>query len=568
MARSDVGPVLIGAAAGLSAISRAVSLFSIVNGSAVMSLLGGRGLGTVGKHAAGVDATASATSRLTTSLAGVGKTAAGVAGLGLAFADFSDGSDRAMETLESFTNIAGGALAGFAVGGPVGAAIGGGVTAIGELIGALDDSGESAQVSAGFMSAYADSLNQVTGAATQSSREIVAQELEALGALEAIQTLNAGLGTDLADTDLVSAIIGDPGAFDTFAGELDDVRARIDEIRAAAQVLGSYPELGPDRFGETQADLDAAQAVLDKYSVSAGEAAVLVDVLDGAMGGLSGSTRDAAEGAERIDAAARSAAAGIGEEAQAARQAIAAHNALADALLAASSANIAYEQAVDDAMKEARKGAATLDITTQAGRDNRDALDQVAASWNNLSDRAQTMPGAFREAKASFVDIAMAMGASREQAERLAARLLEIPRETKPRVRVDGTEEAMDHIGQVRGGLEDLDATDPRVDIRANDYASGTIQDVAARLQALNGTSATTTIRTIYENTVVGGVGNPGVFGLNKAHGGIVEFNAHGGIRENHVAQFAPAGALRVWAEDETPGEAYIPLPRSRKATL
>src|SRR5690606_34485702 len=35
---------------------------------------------------------------------------------------------------------------------------------------------------------------------------------------------------------------------------------------------------------------------------------------------------------------------------------------------------------------------------------------------------------------------------------------------------------------------------------------------------------------------------------------------------ENHVAQIAPAGAWRLWAEPETGGEAYIPLSQSKRA--
>jgi TP901 family phage tail tape measure protein len=38
------------------------------------------------------------------------------------------------------------------------------------------------------------------------------------------------------------------------------------------------------------------------------------------------------------------------------------------------------------------------------------------------------------------------------------------------------------------------------------------------------------------------------------------------GQRENHVAQIAPAGAWRVWAEDETAGEAFVPPIAARRA--
>ena len=60
----------------------------------------------------------------------------------------------------------------------------------------------------------------------------------------------------------------------------------------------------------------------------------------------------------------------------------------------------------------------------------------------------------------------------------------------------------------------------------------------------------------------------------NHADGAVVDYYARGGVRsfadgprrEQHVAQIAPAGAWRVWAEPETGGEAYVPLaPQKRK---
>lgn len=51
---------------------------------------------------------------------------------------------------------------------------------------------------------------------------------------------------------------------------------------------------------------------------------------------------------------------------------------------------------------------------------------------------------------------------------------------------------------------------------------------------------------------------------LPFADGGIVKYYADGGV-ENHQAQIAPAGAMRVWAEPETGGEAYIPLADSKR---
>ncbi|MEV0616203.1 hypothetical protein AB0I81_23010 [Nonomuraea sp. NPDC050404] len=58
---------------------------------------------------------------------------------------------------------------------------------------------------------------------------------------------------------------------------------------------------------------------------------------------------------------------------------------------------------------------------------------------------------------------------------------------------------------------------------------------------------------------------------VGMADGGILTY-ANGGIRsfaggaENHIAQIASANTIRMWAEPETGGEAYIPLAMSKRA--
>ncbi|MFE7111755.1 phage tail tape measure protein [Streptomyces sp. NPDC057575] len=65
--------------------------------------------------------------------------------------------------------------------------------------------------------------------------------------------------------------------------------------------------------------------------------------------------------------------------------------------------------------------------------------------------------------------------------------------------------------------------------------------------------------------------GVPDMIQARQARGSVLDFYADGGmrnrrgIRENHTAQIAPAGAWRVWAEEETGGEAYIPLAASKR---
>ncbi|WP_329131554.1 phage tail tape measure protein [Streptomyces sp. NBC_01476] len=50
-----------------------------------------------------------------------------------------------------------------------------------------------------------------------------------------------------------------------------------------------------------------------------------------------------------------------------------------------------------------------------------------------------------------------------------------------------------------------------------------------------------------------------------NANGSVTDYYASGGMRERHVAQLAPAGAMRVWAEPETDGEGYVPFARSKR---
>ncbi|MBY8884788.1 phage tail tape measure protein [Streptomyces sp. PTM05] len=69
-------------------------------------------------------------------------------------------------------------------------------------------------------------------------------------------------------------------------------------------------------------------------------------------------------------------------------------------------------------------------------------------------------------------------------------------------------------------------------------------------------------------NGIPDAIQNPNYKGLPKANGGIVTYYANGGTtphREQHVAQIAPAGSWRIFAEPETGGEAYIPLAASKR---
>lgn len=101
------------------------------------------------------------------------------------------------------------------------------------------------------------------------------------------------------------------------------------------------------------------------------------------------------------------------------------------------------------------------------------------------------------------------------------------------------------------------DNTSAAMSIYANDYASAKAEQAQRYINSLSsyidvyyrkhGESAQ-----LLPDTFANGGIRPPIFGF-----------ANG--TENHLAQIAPAGAMRLWAEPETGGEAYIPLSRMKR---
>lgn len=100
---------------------------------------------------------------------------------------------------------------------------------------------------------------------------------------------------------------------------------------------------------------------------------------------------------------------------------------LGNTALDAADAQISFQQAIDDARKAANQNTHTLNLNTQAGRDNRSALNQIARSSHELT-AAMVENGAsqkkvtdsVRAGRQAFINAAESMGATREQAKRLA----------------------------------------------------------------------------------------------------------------------------------------------------
>lgn len=113
-------------------------------------------------------------------------------------------------------------------------------------------------------------------------------------------------------------------------------------------------------------------------------------------------------------------------------------------------------------------------------------------------------------------------------------------------------------IKAVRARMAELDqmAAHPMIGVEIGG-ALGQIRLLQRTINGMNGK----TVRVAVQGGTGGGM-------TTNADGGVWSYYANGGLRdasENHIAQIAPAGAMRVWAEPETGGEAYIPLAGSKR---
>lgn len=523
VAESPAGPALIAAAAGLSAISRAVALYNVAQGSQIARLLGGSVLGGAARAArdlpratgafldfgAALDRTGrqaggfrNSTARLGAALGGAGRLTAGAAGGAMAVADLGD--SFALANTTSYALI--GTMAG-----PWGTAAGAAVGAAQDLRAANDDLATAVE-------------NANTAMRSMDLDQINAAMAELKGQIDD----GGGIGQKI--TNIGSSFSG----FTPGLSILDNMTTSTSEASFSLARL---------EIAQTAAKISAQN---QKFAEAG---------LAGEMDGASASARNQVEAL--LDSAA-------------------AKNANRDAALQGRAAERELEAALDAAAESARENGATFDITTEAGRANEEAIDAIAAAWNNLGVEEQMLPGRHEQIREQFINTAVSMGRTRADAEALADELLDIPADVSTVFETPGARESIqtaielaERLGLIPPGVSSL--------LQALDRATPTVNNVRNGVSGLNGLTATVRIAAnaaAYFATIAGlpGIGSPlvavaSVMGaMGRADGGVTDYYANGGVRENHVAQIAPAGAWRVWAEPETGGEAYIPLARSKRA--
>lgn len=471
---------------------------------------------------------------------------------------------------------------------------------------------------------YADSLDGITNAATDSTRALalknLSKEIEVIGLFG-----KQGTGRSAAS------------AFKELGGDISDF---VDAAAGSAEAM------------------DRVQAVFDRYNAMADgvEKTKLAVAYSDAKRGLDEQTEALAKAREQNDLAAEAgvknasaqdqlagaanrAQKAMEDQAKATHDLIDAQKTLQDIILGERGSWRNLYDAIDAANAAVEKNGQTLDITTAAGRANQAALDDLAKSgWELVESMEKNgatmedMQAAMTTTRDNFIAVAQAMGLSADDAAALADQLNLIPTNIESHVTAE-TEAAnasvdafIAYVQAQNGGTITINATndsaittiletlgyaknqDGTITIDANsdpaiaqlvasvgevDAATGTVtidgnnEQANAKLDAIKaaidgyspyvninandyvsskmeGIKAAWNGQTWYIN-IIGQYSQSGGPSA-QADGSVLSFYAGGGFhRERHVAQIAPAGAWRVWAEPETGGEGYIPLAKSKR---
>jgi len=202
-----------------------------------------------------------------------------------------------------------------------------------------------------------------------------------------------------------------------------DMPAAVEAFQAMGNAAGNYRGVNEDLLTVMPGFRDALIGIAD----AAGLATDDQTLLQIATGQIKPVMDDAADGAQNT-ADAYLAAAEAAEEQYDAQQK------LYQGTLSAREAQRSYKDAVDAASEALERNGKTLDLNTEEGRANQDALDNIASSGLDLVDSlretgasTETLQKKMQGARDSFVKTAESMGMPTKKAEALANELGLIP---------------------------------------------------------------------------------------------------------------------------------------------
>lgn len=164
--------------------------------------------------------------------------------------------------------------------------------------------------------------------------------------------------------------------------------------------------------------------------------------------------------------------------------------ALSETSRSAFDAQTKFEAAIDNVTKAIQQNGRTLDVGSEKGRANRDALSQLATATEDAAAKArdngaswQTVAGIYDKGRKTLVDNITAITGNRREAERLASTLLKMP---KPELRMKmRTEDAVKGLDSVIAAMKKAPGS-KSVTVKAlTKDAVGLLRDLGFKVQRM-----------------------------------------------------------------------------------
>lgn len=502
---------------------------------------------------------------------------------------------------ESMTTLAatGGAMAtglsrvGMFLTGPWGAALGAGVLALG-LFGATSGSAsrkqEELQASLKDVAVQLRENNGLVNDSIRASVAKVAQDTKWGGGMDNVLSKSKKLGIEL--SLVTDAILGQGDASDRVMGQLNKMIEAGAKARADWQKTGTYQSQSDRELGERAAGAELLRQKLEMLGGQFKEQAKSEAEIAAATKTAAGTTQEQAAATNDLGKAAEDAA----KELDSLLKAL---DAINGTTLSYRDAQREYLQTIEDTAAAAAKSSGNLDINTKAGRENAAQLDKMAKSANDLAEaaarEAQQTGGAAAGAAAlrnsleasrpELEKMARTFGMSEEAAKKYVDQVLGIPSSASTDILTPGSAAAYNEMVRVRDAVKNVPPTkEVNVGVISAE-AQKTLSDLGYKVRTLpDGTVVVTgntdpaqrdldryidrnKNRSISVAVTYSAPGGKAVGLLNNAYGNVVSFE-NGGMFEHHRPQIAKAqrGTVRVWAEENTRKESYIPWNLDRRA--
>lgn len=377
---------------------------------------------------------------------------------------------------------------------------------------------------------FRQSLNEETGAITENTESLVAKRVADSDAADSYQDMGGNV------RDLTEAILGNADAQERVNGVLDAYAEKQSyQGQTNIEALNAIGDVNKE-LGTQKGQLADAQAAQEEYNAASLDGSDAAQQQADSLADLIDKQREAAGVAMSADEAQGKWNEQLADNADVLQKLNGYTDEAGNAVAGLGTAVTGSKDAWDLQSEAGRLANDTMLDTASRAWDVIDSLKQQGATQEELS-------GSMVGLRKSFVDTAIRMGMNETAANRLADTYLLIPSEVS-------------------------------TNITAFDKASGIIKSIRT---TLDGLPRSKTI-TVYTDHVQLGSGPTGMTARRESNGGVLSFYKDGGLfdprvvkafangGEHHVAQIAPAGAYRLWAEPETGGEGYVPLAQSKRA--